>query len=442
MTGQLNTTVNGSSGTCVEAADWLMLYTSRADIAAEQCQKAINTAQSSWQGPASSAFQSSVRAPGWQCDDLSYTCQRYERALREFAAALDNVIERMLNARDKAANGGLEIEGPFILPPKPIGPGPSVPQGTFTLAEADSAYQTYRNDMLAHAANVDEYNRKVRVFNECSTLVTEARAREDEAHSALQDVLATDGSGLDVWKIGHTTAAKVVSYIGAAENSRAEALVRADMFAKDSRTYQQMAMGTLDRLSARDRMLLFQAMAKAGVGEADYRQRATQFERYIKHVPAKMRGWFSAYPGKEGLDFKNVTPESSPGAQAAKQVLKKLPYVGSALVAANEARGALKGEQTWTEATVRTGGILAGASVVGYYGATAGSLFGPPGTIIGGLVGGTVGGIAGEHVVDIFLPSDDPHGQPKAQERESSEPMSDSEFDREIDISWEKEFPR
>lgn len=219
MTGQLNTTVNGSSGTCVEAADWLMLYSSRADMAAEHCQKAINMAQSSWQGPASSAFQSSVRAPGWQCDDLSFTCQRYESALREFAAALDNVIERMLDARGKATGGGLEVEGPFILPPKPVGPGPSVPQGRFTVDQADVAYRMYRSDMLAHAANVTEYNRKARLFNECSTLVSEARAREDEAHAILQDVLATKHSGLDAWKVGHTTASKVVSAIGAAENA-------------------------------------------------------------------------------------------------------------------------------------------------------------------------------------------------------------------------------
>jgi hypothetical protein len=56
----LNTTVNGSSGTCVSAADWLHTVVAAGHQAAGNVRAAHTGAEAGWQGPASQAFQDSI----------------------------------------------------------------------------------------------------------------------------------------------------------------------------------------------------------------------------------------------------------------------------------------------------------------------------------------------------------------------------------------------
>lgn len=188
MTGQLNTTVNGSTGTCADGADWFDTLSESASQAADHVASAY-IASGNWHGPASQAYINSMSGVGSTCDDLSFTARTYRRALLEFSSALEKVLDRMDDARMTAFDAGLEVDGPFILPPKPLGPAPKPPSGTMSFAEANHAVQAFRAEQNAYAADVAEYNRKVREFNRCSELVQEARNKEDEAHANLREVM-------------------------------------------------------------------------------------------------------------------------------------------------------------------------------------------------------------------------------------------------------------
>lgn len=415
MTGQLNTTVNGSPGTCVEGASWFKELRKAASMAADEVNSAEKVRHAKWYGPASFAYHSSMDGVRDTCDDLAFTAEKYARGLDDFASALNKVFDRMFTARAEAQAGGLEVQGPFILPPKPIGPGPQPPKGTFTVGEADVAFRSFQNDMQDYTADVSEYNRKVRVFNKCSELVQDARNREDEAHADLRDALAAPpNSKVDRLSIGTTTAAKLIGYIGTVENARYNALLQANRLAADTKTFQQFAMGTLATVNAKEAALLRMAGDKAGPGQSHYLKRVGEFEKYIKGVPERVRTWAAAYPGKA----KVTAPNAPAHHKAAGVVAKRMPFVGSTLVAFSEARGAWKGEQTWEKAIARTGGTLAGAGVGAKLGAMGGSFLGPAGTIVGTIAGGTVGAIGGQEVVDFFMP-DETNKQPTAQAMEA-----------------------
>lgn len=411
MTGQLNTTVNGSPGTCTEAADWFNALNESASAAGDHA-AAANTASGNWRGPASEAYIRSMRGVGPTCDDLAFTAREYRRALLEFSTLLEKVLERMHNARMDAVSAGLKVDGPFILPPKPLGPAPKPPSGTMTLGEVGEAMASFRGEQNAYAADVAEYNRKVREFNKCSELVQEARNKEDEAHANLRDTLKPPEGKLDAFKIGNETLGTLVAAVEIAENERFDALRNAKLLASEGKTFQQFAMGTLSTIDAKDAALLRLAGEKAGLGAAHYLKRAEDFDKLVREINPKIRTVLAAYPGKG-----KVGPDASVVRKFAGGAGKYLPYVGSLLVGINEARGAVKGEQTWEKAAIRTGGVLAGAGAGAKLGAAAGTAVEPGGgTVIGGVVGGFVGGIVGEEAVDMILGEDERHEQPKAEQ--------------------------
>lgn len=411
MTGQLNTTVNGSTGTCAEGADWFESLSQSASDAADHVASAYN-ASGNWHGPASQAYINSMGGVGPTCDDLSFTARAYRRALLEFSSALGRVLDRMDDARMTAFDAGLEVDGPFILPPKPLGPAPKPPSGTMSFGEAKQAVEAFRAEQNAYAADVAEYNRKVREFNRCSELLQEARNKEDEAHANLRDVMSPPDANLDAFRIGNETLGTLVSAVEVAENERFDALRNAKLLAGEGRTFQQFAMGTLTTIDVKDAELLRRAGVKAELGSAHYLKRAEEYEKMLKHLDPKVRASLAAYPGKG-----KVGPDSSAVRRFAGGAGKYVPYVGSLLVGISEARGAIKGEQSWEKAVVRTGGVLAGAGAGAQLGAAGGSAVAPgAGTVVGGVVGGVLGGIAGEEVVDMIYGEEETHEQPKAEQ--------------------------
>ncbi|MPY99923.1 MAG: hypothetical protein GEU97_18415 [Actinophytocola sp.] len=204
---------------------------------------------------------------------------------------------------------------------------------------------------------------------------------------------------MDSWKIANTTASAVIDYIGTAENMRADAVAHAEHLAAQSRTFQMMALGRADELSAKQLAQIKIAAMKAGAGKEAYLNRATELEKFIGPVPQSVRSRVSSYYRKDQLRG----PQTG-GARAARVALSKLPYAASALTAGTELWNAYKGEQTWGKAVARTGGVLAGGAAGAEAGALVGSSFGVPGALIGSVGGGVVGGIAGSEVVDYFIP--------------------------------------
>lgn len=197
-----------------------------------------------------------------------------------------------------------------------------------------------------------------------------------------------------------------------AENERFDALRNAKLLAGEGKTFQQFAMGTLTTIDVKDAELLRRAGVKAELGSAHYLKRAEEYEKMLKNLDPKVRASLAAYPGKG-----NVGPDSSAVRRFAGGAGKYVPYVGSLLVGISEARGAIKGEQSWEKAVVRTGGVLAGAGAGAQLGAAGGSAIAPgAGTVVGGVVGGVLGGIVGEEVVDMIYGEEETHEQPKAEQ--------------------------
>ncbi|GAB3474173.1 hypothetical protein [Amycolatopsis cihanbeyliensis] len=408
----LNTTVNGSSGTCVEAADWHDKLAKAAHDAGGEVAAARTTSESDWSGPASHAFQDSIRTVDRTAHDLGDTATAYAEALREFAATLDSVNRQMQSAITKAIGGGLEVDGPIILAPtKPNVPRPGPGQVVHGPDGAGVVMSEYRADLDAYYAAQAAYNRKIAVYNECKAIVEEARRAEGNAHHTLAAALSPPAGSqwddLDSWSIGNTVASRVVGYVSSFENPRKEALMHAQRLGVEANFYRRWANGMVSDLDDWQLKALREAGEKAGAGQADYLKRAKEYERYIKTVPQWARTVAAAYPGRELVHA--LPDDAGAGLRAAQKGLKALPYAGSTLTVINEFSGAMKGEQSWGKAGVDAAANIAGG-YLGAVGATAavsaayGSPLGPIGALVTGTVGGIVGVIGGQAVADFVVP--------------------------------------
>src|SRR5690606_33122467 len=109
----LNTMVNGSAGTCDQAAAWLRKLQKHANQAAGKSSSARGVADGGrWTGPASGYFLDSTSEMTRESTAVADRAGKYARALITFASALRSVNQTMDQALEKARSGGLRIEGP------------------------------------------------------------------------------------------------------------------------------------------------------------------------------------------------------------------------------------------------------------------------------------------------------------------------------------------
>lgn len=410
----LNTTVNGSSGTCAEAADWLRAVADAGHHAAGNVRNARSGAEAGWHGPASQAFRESIDNIDVTADDMANWAATTERGLREFASSLDAVVARMNEALAKAHAGGLRVDGPFIVEPDPIAmTKPGTPIEVCTASGATRAVGTYQGDVKQYNNLVSQYNAKVAVYNECKAIVDAARTTEGNAHQALRQAIQSPSGRLDVdaYKVGTTTIARVNSYISSFENPRMEALLRAQRSANSAQFFDGWANGTRIIMTPTDKEALAWAADKARGNKASYETRVQQFQKYIDAVPEPVRKAIAAYPGKG--TYHVLPDEAGLGLETGQKLLKGMPYVGSTLTVVNEAASAMSGEQTWGKAVADSGGLIvggaaggalasAGASAVA--GAVWGAPLGPFGSFVVGTAGGIAGAIGGQAVADWLVP--------------------------------------
>ncbi|MGH3620933.1 MAG: hypothetical protein ACRDQ5_03975, partial [Sciscionella sp.] len=161
----LNTTVNGSSGMCVDAADWLSSLYGGASVAADAVRGARDTAATEWHGPAHDAFRESLNGLPVDTDELADRAYQCEWALREFAASLDKAVDTMSQALAKAHAGGLRIDSPFIIAPQ----APALPSGVPTKCTpgmANAELARMRHALVGYDTATDVYNANAAVYNE------------------------------------------------------------------------------------------------------------------------------------------------------------------------------------------------------------------------------------------------------------------------------------
>ncbi|QWF83783.1 WXG100 family type VII secretion target [Amycolatopsis sp. CA-230715] len=406
----LNTTVNGSSGTCVAAADWLRTVTDAGHHAAGNVRAALTGAEADWQGPASSAFQESIGNIDVVSDQMADWASRTEHGLRDFAASLDTIVARMQDALGKARVGGLQVDGPFIVEPAPLPMGkPGTPVEVCTADNMHKVIGQYKGDINQYNAQVSDYNAKVAIYNECKAIVDGARNTEGEAHQSLLRALAPPSGGPDIdsYKVGTTVIARVNSYISSFENPRKESLLKAARAEGSAQFYENWANGTQLTLTAANKADLKWAIDESRANKVAYETRASEFGKYVEKVPEWVRKTVSAYPGKSVL---HVLPaEAGLGLQTGQKLLKGMPYVGSSLTLINEFVGAAKGEQSWGKAAADTaaqvaGGAIGGAAASAGAGALLGAPLGPIGSLVVGTAGGLAGVIGGQAVADWLVP--------------------------------------
>ena len=407
----LNTTVNGSSGTCFAAADWLHTVVDAGHQAAGDVRGAHTTAEAGWSGPAGAAFLESINNVDVVTDEMAEWAARTERALRDFGSSLDTVIARMQEAISKAKAGGLQVDGPFIVEPDPVPMNqPGTPVEICTANDVHKVIGTYQGDINKYNALVADHNAKVAVYNDCKAIVDAARTTEGNAHHALQQAIhpPLGGPDIDGYKVGTTVIARVNSYISSFENPRMEALLKAARAEHNAQFFEGWANGTLINMSADDKALLQWAADNSRGNKYGYETRAAQFGKWVETVPEPIRKVVAAYPGKGAVHL--LPPEAGIGLQTGQRILKGMPYVGSLLTAGTEAYSAAKGEQSWGKAAADTTGIIAGGALgaagsAALAGAVVGAPLGPVGSFVVGTVGGIAGAIGGQAVADWLVPN-------------------------------------
>lgn len=395
----INTTVNGSVGMLEEAAQALRNAKRTADSADESHHSARNIAYSSWEGSAAQAFLGELNPHLQHTQQLGATCGKYAEAFSDLAGSIEAVNKKMENARRTAADGGLKVEGPIIIRPEE----PAMKKPRATDYSGAGAKENYKSDSAAWNQQIAGFNEKAAVFNTCLEIYTEARKKEEQAHSDFWESLNA-GEGFDVkgtWDMGRTTASHALNVVASTESTRSDLLKKISSLEGSSRTYQAIASGTLslNGLSAQQRTQVMKDLSRAKGSETTYRTQIQQLEKVHKYIPDSVRAAAIASPG-------DLTPNTRLGKNVGK-ALGKVPWAGGLLTAGNEVLGAASGEQTWGKAVASTAGQLGGGWVGGVTGAAVcSSLFPPIGPIVCGAAGMGAGSFAGGEVVDAIIPDE------------------------------------
>lgn len=386
----MNTTVNGSAGTCRETATVLCQLYDWAYQASSEFRSALTTADATWHGPAHDAFADQINAVRPEIDALSDRAFKVQWALNDFADSLDAILARMDNSLAKATGGGLDVDGPFIVSPTPPGAAPILPTGPCGTAQAQRIMDQNQQAIAQHNQVIADYNTKVAVYNEAKAIVTDARTLEANAHNALEQAVGAASQAVqnDMTKIAFTTAGQARGFVGTMENTSRLAQDQAGRLKTQAEFYRNFALGKQadDPLWAKALLDRSASMANDG-GKLE--TRAQQFQQWVNTVPEDIRKKVTAYPGRGAAE--NLADHSTDARlpAGAARLARSLPYLGSLLTAGSEAMDAAKDEQAWGRAAADTGAAIAGGAAGGaLVGAVAGSAFGPMGTLVLGVMGG------------------------------------------------------
>jgi hypothetical protein len=391
----LNTTVNGSSGTCVAVADWLSRLYGAAHHGDDAVRQARSRAEAGWQGPAHDEFVDALDGLPAELGELADRSYEAEWALRAFADSLDKVVDTMGEALSLARTGCLRVDGPFIVAPMaPVEPAAvtgkcSPGMSAQKVAELREAADGYR---VAAA----DYNGKAEIYNRCKALVEDARRLEEKAHHELRAKMETITDVSTNWvTIGAMATSRALGSLTGLQNGRRALVNTTERLLNEAKFLTNWANGTVSSVNPLQQRVLELAQQKARNATA-YKARVSQFEKWASTVPQSARELVTSHPGA-------TLPSGATGA------LKALPYLGSSLVVVNEAYGAYKGEQSWGKAAADSAATI-GGSALGAAGATAGGAalmgapLGPVGSVVAGTVGGVAGAIGGQAVADFFVP--------------------------------------
>lgn len=184
----IDTEVAGDPASVTAAATWLRdTVADRLGDAADDTQSARNRARGSWEGESASSYLALTHDLLEMTDAHEERIARAATSLDEYAARLRRLESAMRGIRDRAAGGGLVVEGTIIHPPAAAPTGPFEPGSP---AEADAQTAVARvelwNTLVTEAA--DDY-RSFTEWVDARMPAKVADAREKDGSVGLFDTM-------------------------------------------------------------------------------------------------------------------------------------------------------------------------------------------------------------------------------------------------------------
>ena len=362
----LNTEIKGNPEECRAVARWLDEMSRGVHQAGDALFRARSESESLWQGQAGDAFRDSIGPKAKDSDEISNRCSKLSTALMNFAGTLEVAQRRMAEAREVAAQAGIDVTPTQIDPPDVA---PVVPNRDESTPQARGQYFAAHN---AQRAQLDG-------FREASDLVDEARERESDAHRELGDVLRRKST----FEAYGPTGLSTVLSTGSAMHGELQSLE------EKAGTYLSQIK---DEQSGMTREMTFTERQKAATRITALRQGLYDTEQSIRRLRVASEGLLGPWAHRSPADAIETTSEK---VTAAGRLGKAFPYAGTVLTAYTAGRNIYEGKPAAKEVEKAGAGILASVGT----GAAAGACIGGP---VGAVVG-AVGGAAVSYGVGKFI---------------------------------------
>lgn len=361
----LDTEIKGNPEECRAVARWLDEMSRGVHQAGDALFRARSESESLWQGQAGDAFRDSIGPKAKDSDEIRNRCSKLSTALMNFAGTLEVAQRRMVEAREVAAQAGIDVTPTQINPPDVA---PVVPNRDEPTPQARGQYFAAHN---AQRAQLDG-------FREASDLVDEARERESDAHRELGDVLR-EKTFLEKYGLFIGNAAVT---LGAAEHTELKIL---DGKAVAYRNAIRAAAGNMtSAMSFTDKGVGWElAGLRKGLYDTEKKMGRVRIASYAFGGPP-------AYANPGNYFDPNIEKTTAAGKAG-----KLFPYLGTALTGATAIQHIREGKPVAKEIEKAGGGILASAGT----GAAAGACIGGP---VGAAVG-AVGGAAVSYGIGEFV---------------------------------------
>ncbi|HEV8561402.1 MAG TPA: hypothetical protein VGR06_34205, partial [Actinophytocola sp.] len=177
----LDTRVDGDPGAVRAAAAGLAAVAGGMVGAGSGFATAVSASEVLWSGAAGDAFRFGLQPVRRATDEVAAATQRARQAMDTFADELTAVRTMVERAKSIASAAGLEVGADGIQPPKPPATPPPM---CMTAAAATAAADRF-------AAQLAEYRRQVRAYQQARDILSDARTLERSAHAVLGTALAS-----------------------------------------------------------------------------------------------------------------------------------------------------------------------------------------------------------------------------------------------------------
>ncbi|WP_328465325.1 hypothetical protein OHA21_43290 [Actinoplanes sp. NBC_00393] len=154
----IDTRIDGDPESIRATAAWLRdRLAGSVDLAVDELRAARDRGGDGWQGDAGPAFHQRMDSAGRKTDDFRIDVENLASSFHSYADGLENAQAGMRQAREIAAEGGLELDGDVILEP---GPAPAVKELPVDQPAAPEMVQAYDLSVAAY----HDHQRKVNAY--------------------------------------------------------------------------------------------------------------------------------------------------------------------------------------------------------------------------------------------------------------------------------------